>query len=214
MRQCGCCVVVSRLALRWAAQQPHWHPQGLSGKPQCLVLGPLRSPTQGKPARHKKPAHHERLVPHTKPIQYKKLVPHGESPHHGLLALLWQSGCCVVVSRLATRSLLTTRGLFPTRSLFNTRSLFLHVEPPHHGLLALLWPSGWCVVVSRLVLRWAAQQPHWQPQGLSGKPQCLVLGPLRGPTQGKPAHHKKPAHHTRLVHHMKPTHHSLLALMR
>ena len=31
------------------------------------------------------------------------------------------------------------------------------------------------------------------------EPGCLVLGPLRSPARGKPAHHSKPAHHGEFV---------------
>ncbi len=46
-------VVASRLALRWAAKQPLLKDPILSGRMGSLVLGLLRSPTQGKPARHR-----------------------------------------------------------------------------------------------------------------------------------------------------------------
>jgi hypothetical protein len=45
--------VASRLALRWAAQQPHESTGIFTEKTQRLILGLLRSPTQGKPARHR-----------------------------------------------------------------------------------------------------------------------------------------------------------------
>ena len=48
--------MASRLALRWVAKPLHQVRCSVSGTTSCLVLGPLRSPTQGKPARHNKPA--------------------------------------------------------------------------------------------------------------------------------------------------------------
>ncbi|MDL2185501.1 hypothetical protein P5706_15050 [Pseudomonas sp. ChxA] len=42
-------LVASRLALRWAAQQPHTI---TPDSPRRLNEGRLRHPTQGKPARH------------------------------------------------------------------------------------------------------------------------------------------------------------------
>ena len=57
--------VARGLVPRWAAQQPQTQTQtqtqthrGSSGKPSWLVLGLLRSPARGKPARHDKPARH------------------------------------------------------------------------------------------------------------------------------------------------------------
>jgi len=51
-------VVASGLAPRWGAQRPHYIRRVVSGKPQCVGMGLLRSPTRGKPARHKEPASH------------------------------------------------------------------------------------------------------------------------------------------------------------
>ena len=45
-------------------------------------------------------------------------------------------------------------------------------------------------VVSRLALRWAAQQPQYSHHMFPEKLNRLAKGPLRAPTQGKPAHHK------------------------
>ena len=50
-------VVASRLALRWVAQRPLGFAKQNIWKIAVTVLGLLRSPTQGKPARHNKPAH-------------------------------------------------------------------------------------------------------------------------------------------------------------
>jgi hypothetical protein len=71
------------------------------------------------------------------------------------------------------------------------------------------------VVASRLALRWAAQQPQSNLLGLPDRSGELVLGLLRSPTQGKPAHHKKPASHNKPAHHtglLTPT--SLLTTKR
>ncbi len=46
-------------------------------------------------------------------------------------------------------------------------------------------------VVSRLVLRWGAKRPQSSRRVSPGRTQWPVLGPLRSPAQGKPAHHKK-----------------------
>ena len=54
--------VVSGLAPRWAAKQPHPRRCGLADTPSCLGLGLLRSPARGKPAHHSEPAHHENLI--------------------------------------------------------------------------------------------------------------------------------------------------------
>jgi hypothetical protein len=51
-------------------------------------------------------------------------------------------------------------------------------------------------VVSRLALRWAAQQPQTQAMQCAWRNAALLLGPLRSPTQGKPAHHKGVVVHT------------------
>ncbi|AYF46576.1 hypothetical protein DXV65_02955 [Pseudomonas fluorescens] len=51
-------------------------------------------------------------------------------------------------------------------------------------------------VVSRLALRWAAQQPQTQAMQCAWRNAALLLGPLRSPTQGKPAHHKSVGVHT------------------
>ena len=46
-------------------------------------------------------------------------------------------------------------------------------------------------VVSRLALRWGAKRPQSSRRVSPGRTQWPVLGPLRSPAQGKPAHHKK-----------------------
>ncbi|WP_112196288.1 hypothetical protein [Pseudomonas sp. LG1E9] len=47
-------------------------------------------------------------------------------------------------------------------------------------------------VVSGLAPRWAAKRPPEGRRDFSGKPQRLVLGLLRSPARGKPAHHRSP----------------------
>ena len=54
-------------------------------------------------------------------------------------------------------------------------------------------------VVSRLALRWAAQQPQYSHRMLPERLSRLAKGPLRAPTQDKPAHHKVFAHHKILL---------------
>ncbi len=54
-------------------------------------------------------------------------------------------------------------------------------------------------VVSRLALRWAAQQPQYSHHIFPERLNRLAKGPLRAPTQGKPAHHKVFAHHKVLL---------------
>ncbi|MGY3322043.1 hypothetical protein ACVWXD_000899 [Pseudomonas sp. TE3911] len=46
-------------------------------------------------------------------------------------------------------------------------------------------------VVSRLALRWGAKRPQSSRRVSPGRTQWPVLGPLRSPAQGKPAHHRK-----------------------
>ncbi|WP_236478251.1 hypothetical protein, partial [Pseudomonas sp. PA-6-1D] len=48
--------VASKLALRWAAKQPQTQTPRPAWQNAVFLLGPLRAPTQGKPARHSKPA--------------------------------------------------------------------------------------------------------------------------------------------------------------
>ncbi len=68
----GRAVVVSGLAPRWGAQRPHYIRRVVSGKPQCVEKGLLRSPTRGKPAHHKKPASHNNPTFHIKPASHNQ----------------------------------------------------------------------------------------------------------------------------------------------
>ena len=56
----SCRFVVSGLAPRWAAKRPQLESSGVPGISRWQVLGLLRSPTRGKPTRHKKLARHDR----------------------------------------------------------------------------------------------------------------------------------------------------------
>jgi hypothetical protein len=55
-------------------------------------------------------------------------------------------------------------------------------------------------VVSRLALRWGAKRPLGQTIESFWKHAVTVLGLLRSPTQGKPAHHKGPICYIEFVH--------------
>jgi hypothetical protein len=65
-------VVASGLAPRWGAQRPHYIRRVISDKPQCVRMGLLRSPTRGKPARHKEPASQNNPTFHMKPTNHNQ----------------------------------------------------------------------------------------------------------------------------------------------
>jgi hypothetical protein len=68
--------VASGLAPRWGAKRPQYTRRAVSGRPCRQVLGPLRAPTRGKPARHKKPTDLKMPADHKKPINLKKPADH------------------------------------------------------------------------------------------------------------------------------------------
>ncbi len=55
---------------------------------------------------------------------------------------------------------------------------------------------GSLFVVSRLALRWGEKRPQSSRRVYPGRTQWPVLGPLRSPAQGKPAHHKGCVRHS------------------
>ncbi len=48
-------------------------------------MGLLRSPTRGKPARHKKPGSHNKLISHIKPGSHNKLISYIKPGNHNKL---------------------------------------------------------------------------------------------------------------------------------
>jgi CRISPR/Cas system endoribonuclease Cas6 (RAMP superfamily) len=148
-------VVVSGLALRWAAQQPPNLTGVFPRQTAAVLLGLLRSPTQGKPA------------------------------HHGGKAARW--------STPVTAGEPDTGGLPITASAPDTVTYLLQRAVgggDKHGVMAIKFVMlSRLVVVSRLALRWAAQQPPHLTGVFPRQTAAALLGLLRSPTQGKPAHH-------------------------
>src|SRR5476649_2405950 len=73
--------VASGLAPRWSAKRSQASRRAIPEKPRRQVLGPLRSPTRGKPARHKKHAcHHQKPVCHHTPACHTKPACHRKHP--------------------------------------------------------------------------------------------------------------------------------------
>ena len=81
--KCGL-TVASGLARRWSAERCPCSRCGVSDKPGWPPLGPLRSPTRGKPARHKSSASTTlSQPPHSKPARHSKPAHHRLFTRHG-----------------------------------------------------------------------------------------------------------------------------------
>jgi len=70
------------------------------------------------------------------------------------------------------------------------------------NLIGSFWGSP--IVVSGLAPRWGAKRAQPRRRVLSDKPDWHVLGPLRSPAQGKPAHYNSLNHHNNPNHNNKP----------
>ena len=62
--------MASGLAPRWGAKRPLVQAMDFVRQTAWQVMGPLRSPTRGKPARHYKPAWHSKPASHSKPARH------------------------------------------------------------------------------------------------------------------------------------------------
>ena len=150
-------VVVSRLALRWAAQQPPNLTGVFPRQTVGALLGLLRSPTQGKPAHHR-----------GKPARVGAPATAGEPDTVGLPIKASAPDTVTYLSQRAVGGVVTSTVLWQSSFVMLSR----------------------LVVVSRLALRWAAQQPPNLTGVFSRQTVAALLGLLRSPTQGKPAHHR------------------------
>jgi len=153
-------VVVSRLALRWAAQQPPNLTGVFPRQTATALLGLLRSPTQGKPA------------------------------HHGGKAARWSAPVTVgepdTVGLPITASAPDTVTYLSQRAVGGGQARCYGNQVCHVEQVVLVYRI---VVVSRLALRWAAQQPPTLTGVFPRQTAAALLGLLCSPTQGKPAHH-------------------------
>jgi len=85
-------VVASGLAPRWAAKQPQNTAPGAAWHTAAFLLGLLRSPTRGKPARHNRPACHSRPACYNKPACHNKPACYNTPACHSYRVPPWQTG--------------------------------------------------------------------------------------------------------------------------
>ena len=200
--------MVSGLAPRWAAQQPQCKRRVFSHETRCEILGPLRAPARGKPAHHNKGTYHNKPIrPDAKlPVPSKPTVA-SKVPVVSGLAPRWaaqQPQCKRRVLSYETRCEVLGPLRAPARGKPAHHNKGTYNNKPIRPDAKLPGPSKPTVaaklpVVSGLAPRWAAQQPQCKRRVLSYETRCEILGPLRAPARGKPAHHNKRTHNNKPI---------------
>ncbi len=186
---------------------------GVPGKNGWPVLGLLRSPAQGKPAHYRAAAHTLIVVSGLVPrwgakrpslqtlrcARQKRLAGFGAAPQPGAGQACSLQGSCTHFNcgERACPALGREAALSPDTAVCQAKRLagFGAAPQPAQGKPAHYRAAAHTlIVVSGLAPRWTRSGPLSRHCGVPGKNGWPVLGLLRSPAQGKPAHYRAAAH--------------------